>query len=236
MSMAGDIFTDMVMQEAIKDKQAMVEREMADAARAQEQVEDDVQQDKDEDSDFDDDLDDLMNDEESEKILRSMKEQRMDAMKMDYEEQQKNKAMGHGTYIEIVEQEFLPVVTKSRYTVVAFFHKDFERCKIVDMHLHKIAPEHPECRFVRMDAERAPFFVQKLQIRMLPTIMCFVEGVAYDSVVGFEELGGKDDFPTLALTRRLVKAGVLKPKNGKESGKFKISRQNRDDSGSDCDD
>lgn len=72
---------------------------------------------------------------------------------------------------------------------------------------------------------------------MLPTIMCFVEGVAYDSIIGFEELGGNDDFPTLLLTQRLVKGGVLKPKNDKESGKFSMSRKNaRDQSDSSDDD
>ena len=75
-------------------------------------------------SEHDDDLDDLM-DEESEKILRSLKEQRIEAMKADYQEKQANKALGHGTYIEIVESEFLPLVTKTRYVVVSFFHKDF---------------------------------------------------------------------------------------------------------------
>jgi len=176
-------------------------------------------------------MDDFM-DEESEKIMRSLKEQRMENAKWEYEENQKNKTKGHGTYVEILEEDFLPVVTKSTFSVVAFFHKDFERCKIIDMHLQKIAPAHPECRFVRLDAERAPFFIQKLQIQMLPTIMCFVEGLAYDSIIGFEELGGVDDFPTILLTRRLVKAGVLKPKNGNESGAFKMARRNRDDSDS----
>ena len=48
---------------------------------------------------------------------------------------------------------------------------------------------------------------------MLPTIILFENGVAIDRIIGFEELGGQDDFPTLSLTRRLVKGGVLIPKN-----------------------
>lgn len=48
---------------------------------------------------------------------------------------------------------------------------------------------------------------------MLPTIICFVDGVAVDRIVGFDDLGNKDDFPTLALTRRLIIAGVLAAKN-----------------------
>ena len=57
-------------------------------------------------------MDDLM-DEESEKIMRTYKEQRLEAMKMEYEEKQTNKILGHGTYQEIVESEFLPLVTKT---------------------------------------------------------------------------------------------------------------------------
>lgn len=101
-------------------------------------------------------------DEESEKIMKKFKEQRMDDMKAEYEEKQMNKIMGNGTYSEITETEFLPLVTKSKYVAVAFFHKDFQRCKIIDMHLERICREHEECRFVRLDAERSPFFIAKL--------------------------------------------------------------------------
>jgi thioredoxin-like negative regulator of GroEL len=129
-------------------------------------------------------------DEESEKIMRSLKEQRLEMMKAEYEERQHNKTLGHGTYTEIVESEFLPLVTKTQYVVVSFFHKDFQRCKIIDMHLFKICREHEECRFVRLDAERAPFFINKLGIQMLPTIIMFVNGIAVERIVGFDELGG----------------------------------------------
>ena len=47
---------------------------------------------------------------------------------------------------------------------------------------------------------------------MLPTIVMFIDGIAYDRIVGFEELGGEDDFPTMILTRRLIKSGVMAAK------------------------
>ncbi len=53
---------------------------------------------------------------------------------------------------------------------------------------------------------------------MLPTIICFIDGVAKDRIVGFEELGGKDEFKTLVLTRRLVKSKVIQPRNKEERG------------------
>ena len=62
-----------------------------------------------------------------------------------------------------------------------------------------------------------------------------MDGVAADRVVGFEELGGKDEFPTLVLTRRLINTGCLKAKTDQEKGKMKIRRQNRDRDASDSD-
>jgi len=68
---------------------------------------------------------------------------------------------------------------------------------------------------------------------VLPTIVCFENGVAIDRIVGFEEVGGQDDFPTMNLVRRLVKAGMLIPKNKTESGGIRVSRQNARDNDSD---
>ena len=78
-----------------------------------------------------------------------------------------------------------------------------------------------------MDAEKAPFFVNKLMIKVLPTIITFIDGVKSDEIVGFEELGGVDDFPTINLTRRLIRTGVLVAKDRKEKGQMKITKGRR---------
>ena len=44
-----------------------------------------------------------------------------------------------GEYREIVEEEFLSSVTKNLYSLVHFYHKDFEKCKIMDKHIREIA-------------------------------------------------------------------------------------------------
>ena len=98
-------------------------------------------------------------DDEEEKIMRDLREQRLTKMKNEYQVKQENLIKGHGTYSEIKEDEFLPTVTKSRLVVCHFYHKDFERCKIVDMHLRNISRVHTEARFVYMNAEMAPFFI-----------------------------------------------------------------------------
>jgi len=181
-----------------------------------------------------DELDDFeAMDEEEEKLMRNIKEQRLAQMKEDYTEEQTNKTLGHGSYDEITEEAFLPTVTKTTYVVVHFYHGDFERCKIIDMHLRKIAPAHKETRFVRLDAEKSPFFIQKLSIQTLPTIVLFEDGIAIDRIIGFEELGEEDDFPTMNLVRKLVKMGMLLPKNKSEKGEMKMKRAQREDSDDD---
>ena len=179
----------------------------------------------DSDSDFDDD----------DASLRNIRDQRIAEMKRAHQQHQENMMAGHGQYQEITEEQFLPTVTKTKFVVVHFFHKDFERCKIMDHHLLQIARGHVETKFCKIDAEKCPFFVAKLQIQMLPTVICFMDGVAFDRIVGFEELGGQDEFPTLLLTRRFVKSGCIKALHKSEHGKMKIKRRGHD-SGSEDDD
>lgn len=60
-----------------------------------------------------------------------------------------------------------------------------------------------------------------------------MDGIAVDRIIGFEELGSKDEFPTLLLTRRLINTGCLRALNKKEKGEIKIKRRgDRDDSDS----
>lgn len=222
MQMQSGIFNELVMEEAIKDKTAMVQKEMENAEKANlaqpESYAEEEEEAKDSDSDFNDDDD---------SVIRNMRELRMAAAKAKQSQHQIDMANGHGQLKEITEEEFLPTVTGTRFIILAFYHKDFERCKIVDMHLSKIAREHTETKFCKIDAEKCPFFVAKLAVQMLPTIVCFCDGISVDRVVGFEEIGGSDDFPTMLMTRRLIESGCLMAKNKKERGEININKRAR---------
>lgn len=54
-------------------------------------------------------------------------------------------------------------------------------------------------------AQDAPFFTVKLNVKVLPCVVLFSGGVAVDRAVGFDEFGAKDDFPTEAVERRLLR-------------------------------
>ena len=49
---------------------------------------------------------------------------------------------------------------------------------------------HYETVFLYINAEKSPFFVQKLSIKTLPTICIFKNGVLIDKIVGLDKLGG----------------------------------------------
>ena len=118
-----------------------------------------------------------------------------------------------GEYVEVDEEKFFLYTTRDKYVVCHFYHSDFIRCKILDGHLRTIAYSHPECKFLKVDVQKAPFLVKKLAVQMLPSIVLFIDGKTVDRIVGFEELGGSDEFKTPVLTRRLAvsKVIVLKP-------------------------
>lgn len=57
----------------------------------------------------------------------------MEKLKKEHKERLENLAKGHGSYREIVQDEFLKQVTTSEHVIVHFYHNDFEKCKVIDM-------------------------------------------------------------------------------------------------------
>ena len=92
----------------------------------------------------------------------------------------------HGTY-DIIESEraVLDVTTSktSPRSVVHFYHKDFRRCLIMDKHIEILSKKHFKTRFVKIDVESCAFLVERLQIRILPCVISFIDGVAVDRYV-----------------------------------------------------
>ena len=182
-------------------------------------------------------LDDLEEvDSEEERIMR----QEMEKMKKTAENKREEMAKKikndkYGNYTEIIETEFLDTMLKNEKVVCHFYHKDFERCKIIDKHLQIIAQSHKETLFVKIDAEKTPFFTDKLNIRVLPTIILFVKGKSVHRFIGFQDFGMNDDFPTINLSRQLVIYKMIQPKTKAEKGEVTIKKGKKDDSDEDDD-
>ncbi|KAG2329378.1 hypothetical protein Bca52824_000558 [Brassica carinata] len=128
------------------------------------------------------DLDELMDDPELEKLHAD----RIAALKREVEKREAFKRQGHGEYREVSEGDFLGKSLGVR--------------------------KHVDTKFIKVDAENAPFFVTKLAIKTLPCVLLFSKGIAIDRLVGFQDLGTKDDFTTTKLENVLIKKGMLSKK------------------------
>lgn len=178
--------------------------------------------------------------------LQIIRQQRLQQMKKQASRKEEWKQIGHGQYQELKdEKEFFDEQKKSERFICHFYRESTFRCKIIDKHLEILSRKHLESRFVKIDAERSLWLAQKLQVKVLPTIACIKDSKTKDFIVGFDDLGGTDEFPTEMLEWRLSISEMLdysgeKPKMKTKSqnkifgnGKSKNIRSNDDDSDDD---
>ncbi|KAG4984418.1 hypothetical protein AAZX31_10G247200 [Glycine max] len=141
--------------------------------------------------------------------IEALRERRLQQMKKMAEKRSRWISLGHSEYSEIPsEKDFFPVV-KASERVVCHFYRENWPCKVMDKHLNILAKQHIETRFVKLNAEKSPFLAEKLKIVVLPTLALIKNAKVDDYVVGFDELGGTDEFSTEELEERLAKAQVI---------------------------
>lgn len=70
---------------------------------------------------------------------------------------------------------------------------------------------------IAVNLQEAPFFTEKLNVRVLPCVIVFINGVAVERLVGFDTFGNRDDFKTGELLQWLVQAGGVAPQARQQS-------------------
>lgn len=142
--------------------------------------------------------------------LQSLREQRLKELKELNKKKQQWLANGHGVYEELAdEKEFFEVSKKSPNIVCHFYRDCTERCRIVDKHLQILAGKHVEARFCKVNAEKSPFLTQRLRIKVIPTIALIKDSKTKDYIVGFTDLGNRDDFSTEMMEWRIAQSGAI---------------------------
>lgn len=143
--------------------------------------------------------------------IEALRQKRLKAMQKAHAAKQEFIAKGHGGYDELPsEKDFFDKIKNCKRAVVHFYRPTTLRCEIFDKHLALLAPKHVETRFVKLNAEKCPFLCERLSIRVIPTLLLIVDGKTQEKVVGFDQLGGHDNFSTEMLEWRL---GVSKAIN-----------------------
>lgn len=141
----------------------------------------------------------------------------------------KTSSPGHGSYQEIKdEKQLMDITTSTKLCVVHFMKPDFTRCRVMDDKLRVLAEKHFDTRFVSINVDNAPFLVVKLNIKVLPCVIAFKDGVSADRIIGFEGIGYKpDSFTSSELEARLLSSGVLvRAKMTQEDDRRRVARKN----------
>ncbi|KAG6911211.1 hypothetical protein DXG01_003078 [Tephrocybe rancida] len=139
----------------------------------------------------------------------ALREHGLDVLKREMERLQEMQKSHHGQYTEIMDEKEVVRSTQEPRCVVHFYHTKFKRCEIMDKHLASLAKKYFSTRFFRVFVENVPWLVERLGVKVLPCVICFVDGIAKDRLIGFEELGNSDKFDTAVLELRLSLCGVV---------------------------
>ncbi|KAI0081702.1 GTPase inhibitor [Panus rudis PR-1116 ss-1] len=151
----------------------------------------------------------------------ALREQGLEQLKREMERLQNMKSTGHGRYDEIIdEKEVIRTSANEPRCVIHFFHTNFKRCQIMDRHLAKLAPKYFSTRLIRVFVENVPWLVEKLGVKVLPCVICFIDGVSRARIIGFEDLGNQDDFETATLEWKLLNIGVIQKEQSTSSGQI----------------
>ncbi|KLO14948.1 thioredoxin-like protein [Schizopora paradoxa] len=142
--------------------------------------------------------------------MAALREQRLEELQQEMRIVKDMKDQNFGKLTEMKdEKEVLKTSASEKRCVIHFYHHDFKRCQIMNDSLAAIAPKYFNTRFLRVFVENVPWLVEKLQIKILPCVICFIDGVAKDRLIGFEALGNSETFEIAALELQLQTIGVI---------------------------
>lgn len=164
----------------------------------------------------------LLNDD---RALEAIRAKRLQELQRGQAQRQRWRVAGHGTYQDLadgqnsrdVARAFFEASKASQNLVVHFYRPSSRYCDIFHAHLEKLAGQHLETRFCKINVEGcdsqdggpASFLVEKLGIHVMPTLVLIKDRKSIHHIKGFDELGGTADFSTKALEYVLGYCGVI---------------------------
>jgi hypothetical protein len=172
--------------------------------------------------------------------LEKLRERRLAQMKSAADQRTKWLENGHGVYADLLSESqqqqhggdiaraFFDAAKKSNRIVIHFHRPTTRQCDVFHAALERLAPKHPETRFLKIDVEGcddvreggsgvgAKYLVEKLGIVVMPTLLIVKDRKAHHQLRGFDELGGRTDFTVNELAYVLGGHGALTRKDDEE--------------------
>jgi len=115
-------------------------------------------------------LDNLDDDE-----IEEIRKKRVAEMRKIQDKRQQLLSYGHGNLTELSgDKDFIEAGKKSPKLVCHFYKQQTEKCQAVDKALEKLATANFFTRFVKVNADRSPFLVERLRLKSIPVIAIVV--------------------------------------------------------------
>lgn len=129
-----------------------------------------------------------------------IRKQRIEEMKLKALEKETWRRNDHGVLTAISDQkEFFEAVKKSKRVVCLFFRDSNKWCEVLSNHMQLLAEKHMEAKFLKVNAENSQFLVERLNVWMLPTIVCCKDGKVHRQFNGLDEIDPTGKFETASL-------------------------------------
>ncbi|SMN19851.1 similar to Saccharomyces cerevisiae YDR183W PLP1 Protein that interacts with CCT (chaperonin containing TCP-1) complex and has a role in actin and tubulin folding [Maudiozyma saulgeensis] len=178
------------------------------------------------DVDIDELMDELDNDEEIQQIMSRQREARLqqisDHLKNVSKKTSEDENFGNLETIED-ESKLIKLTSSSTKPVIIHFQlPHFKKCQYMDKQLSKLARKYLNTKFIRANVEDCPFLVDKLEIKVLPFVVGYINGLERTRIIGFSKLGSDpNSFDSSALERYLLSERMIKSNT---SGLLKSTR------------
>ncbi|CCK68144.1 Plp1p KNAG_0A04730 [Huiozyma naganishii CBS 8797] len=188
---------------------------------------------RDTDSDIED-IDGLLEELENEEddFLSRYREQRMDEISRHLKEVERNVQEDNYGIVELMtdESELIERSTNTARIIIHFQLEHFEKCRIMNDRLDELAKKYLSTKFVKIEVSNCPFLVSKLNIKVLPLVVGYRNGLESTKLIGFSQLGNDSKgFPLSRLENILISSKLIKLFSQTER------KPNRDDEDSDLD-
>lgn len=107
------------------------------------------------------------------------------------------------------EKELMNLVTRTEMAVVHFFQPSFPKCKAMNDALNQVAEKHLSLSVLAIQADKAPFLVAKLKVKVLPFVVVYTKGRELTRLVGFDGIATGNDVNVELLERKLLECGAI---------------------------
>ncbi|KAJ1615728.1 thioredoxin-like protein [Pavlovales sp. CCMP2436] len=135
---------------------------------------------------------------------------RIEQMKEAALEKEQWRRNDHGTLTMVSDQkDFFDSCKKSKRLVCLFYRDANKWCDVLATHCQVLAEKHMECKFLKVNAEKSPFLVERLNVYMMPTLVCVKEGNVHVQLNGLDDIDPTGKFETASLEFVLHGCGML---------------------------